>query len=106
MLDFDSVEQGCPTFFLGGPHSHLGHRRRATHQWRSQRRIFKGSKGGCERGGQTKEYGPWMATMELTRGRGIFPTVMARAELPSDMKLETEMDVRVWPPGKNFDLEF
>ena len=32
-------------------------------------------------GGQTKEYGPWMATMEVTRGRGIFPTVMARVEI-------------------------
>ena len=39
-----NLEQGCPTFYLGGPHSHLGHRRRATYQWRSQRRIFKGEK--------------------------------------------------------------
>ena len=44
------LEQGCPTFFLGGPHSELGHRRRATYQWRSQRRIFKGSKSGCVQG--------------------------------------------------------
>ena len=32
--------------------------------------------------------------MELTRGRGPFPTVMARIEVPSDMKEETEVDVR------------
>ena len=44
------ISQGCPAFFLGGPHSDLGHRRRATYQWRSQRRIFKGSKSGCCRG--------------------------------------------------------
>ena len=32
--------------------------------------------------------------MELTRGRGPFPTVMARVEVPSDMKQEREMTVR------------
>ena len=32
--------------------------------------------------------------MELTRGKGPFPTVMARIEVPSDMKQEREMDVR------------
>ena len=42
----------------------------------------------------TKGYGPWRATMELTRGRGPFPTVMARVEVPSDMKQEREMGVR------------
>ena len=50
VLGMNPVYQGCPTFFLGGPHSNLGHRRRATYQWRSQRRIFKGSKSGCVRG--------------------------------------------------------
>ena len=44
---FDGIEQGSPTFFLGGPHSDLGHRRRATYQWRSKRRIFKGGRKGC-----------------------------------------------------------
>ena len=28
--------------------------------------------------------------MELTRGRGPFPTVMARVEVPSDIKQESE----------------
>ena len=32
--------------------------------------------------------------MELTRGRCPFPTAMARAEVPSDMKHESEMDFR------------
>ena len=36
--------------------------------------------------------------MESTRGRGPFPTVMARVEVPSDMKQEIEMDVR----GRSF----
>ena len=51
--------------------------------------------------GGTKEYGPWRETMELTRGRGPFPTVMARVEVPSDMKEERER----WTsggPGKFF----
>ena len=51
--------------------------------------------------GWTKEYGPWRATMELTRGRGPFSIAMARIELPSDRK-EREMDVRAKPPGKCF----
>ena len=45
----------------------------------------------------TKGYGPWRATMELTRGRGPFPTVMTRVEVPSDMKQEREMDIRLRP---------
>ena len=44
--------------------------------------------------GGTKGYGTWRVTLELTRGRGPFPTVMARVELPSDMKQEREIDVR------------
>ena len=32
--------------------------------------------------------------MELSKGRGPFPTVMARIEVPSDMKQKREMDVR------------
>ena len=28
------LNQGCPTFLLGGPHSDSGYRRRATYQWR------------------------------------------------------------------------
>ena len=41
--------------------------------------------------------------MELTRGRGPFPTVMARVEVPFDMKQEGEMDVRgLRPPGNFF----
>ena len=40
--------------------------------------------------------------MELTRGRGPFPTVMARVEVPSDMKPEREMDVRGRSPLDNF----
>ena len=40
--------------------------------------------------------------MEVTRGRGLFPAVLVRVELPSDMKLETEMDVRGLPPLKTF----
>ena len=46
----------------------------------------------CVVGG--KGYGPWGAIIELTKGRGPFPTVMARAEVPSDMKQEREMAVR------------
>ena len=44
--------------------------------------------------GGTKGYGPGRAAMELTRGRGPFLTVMARVEVPSDMKQEREMDIR------------
>ena len=44
--------------------------------------------------GRDNRYGPWRATMELTRGRSPFPTVMARVEVPSDMKRERGMDVR------------
>ena len=42
--------------------------------------------------------------MELTRGRGPFPTVMARVEVPSDMKQEREreMDDRLQSPLENF----
>ena len=90
---------GCPTFFLGGPHSDLGHRRRATYQWRSQRRISKGSKSGYGRG--AREYGPWRVTMELARGRGPFPTVMERIEVPSDRQQEREMTVRRRSPLEN-----
>ena len=50
----------------------------------------------------TKGYGPWRATMELTRGRGPFPTVMTRVEVPSDMKQEREMDIRGLCPLENF----
>ena len=32
--------------------------------------------------------------MELTRGRGPFPTDMARVEVPYDVKQKNEMDVR------------
>ena len=32
--------------------------------------------------------------MEFTRGRGPFPTVMVRVEVPSDTKQEREMAVR------------
>ena len=40
--------------------------------------------------------------MELTRGKGPFPTVMARIEVPSDMKQEREMDVRGLSPLESF----
>ena len=40
--------------------------------------------------------------MELTRGRGPFPTVMARVEVPSDMKQEREIDIRGLGPLENF----
>ena len=40
--------------------------------------------------------------MELTRGRGPFPTVMARVEVLSDMKQEREMDIRGLRPLGNF----
>ena len=40
--------------------------------------------------------------MELTRGRGPFPTVMARVEVPSDMKQEREMDIRGLRPLEHF----
>ena len=44
--------------------------------------------------------------MEVTRGRGPFPTVMARVEVPPDIKgeKEREMDVREQSPlEKGFD---
>ena len=50
----------------------------------------------------TKGYGPWRATMELTRGKGPFPTVMARVEVPSDVKQAREMDVRGLGPLESF----
>ena len=40
--------------------------------------------------------------MELTRGRSPFPAVMARVEVPSDMKRERGMDVRGEVPWKFF----
>ena len=40
------------------------------------------------------ECGPRRATMEVTRCRGPFPTVMARVEVLSDIKQEREMNVR------------
>ena len=40
--------------------------------------------------------------MELTIGRGPFPTVMTRVEVPSDMKEKREMDVRGEDPWKIF----
>ena len=52
--------------------------------------------------GGTKGYGPGRATMELTRGRGPFPTVMARVEVPSAMKQEREMDIRGLGPLENY----
>ena len=51
--------------------------------------------------GGTKEYGPWREARELTRGRGPCPTVMARVEVPSDMKEERDMDVRGSKPSGN-----
>ena len=42
--------KGLSNPFIGGPHSDLGHRRRATYQWRSQRGTSKGSKKGCGHG--------------------------------------------------------
>ena len=52
----------------------------------------------------TKGYEPWRATMELTKGRGPFLTVMTRVEVPSDMKQEREMDVRgLGPLESSFD---
>ena len=44
--------------------------------------------------GGKKWYGPWKATMEVTRGRGQLPTIMARVEVPSDMKQKREIDIR------------
>ena len=52
--------------------------------------------------GGTKGYGPWRATMELTRGRGPFPTVMATVEVPSYRKQEVDMDVRGLRPLEKF----
>ena len=54
--------------------------------------------------GGEKGHGPWRATMEVTRGRGPFPTVMARVEVPPDIKRERERDGRqgAKPPGKSF----
>ena len=40
--------------------------------------------------------------MELPRGRGPFPTVMARVEVLSDMKEDREMDVRRLGPLEKF----
>ena len=40
--------------------------------------------------------------MELTRGRGPFPTVMTRVEVPSDMKQKRDGHQRTSPPGKFF----
>ena len=40
--------------------------------------------------------------MELTRGRGPFPTVMARVGVPSETKQEREMDIRGPRPLENF----
>ena len=40
--------------------------------------------------------------MELTRGRGPFPTVMARVEVPSDLKQKREMYGSGRSPGKSF----
>ena len=40
--------------------------------------------------------------MELTRGRGPFPTVMARVEVPSDVKQEIEITIRGRSPLENF----
>ena len=39
-----------------------------------------------------QQYGPWRATMELTRGRGPFPTVMVRVEVLSNMKEKRERE--------------
>ena len=39
--------------------------------------------------------------MELTKGMGSFPTVMARVEVPLDMKQEIEMDVKGRSPLEN-----
>ena len=52
--------------------------------------------------GGTKGYGPGRATMELTRGRGPFPIVMTRVEVPSDMKQEREIDIRGLHRLENF----
>ena len=49
-----------------------------------------------------KRVGPGRATMELTRGRGPFPTVMAGVEVPSDMKQERDRYQGASPPGKIF----
>ena len=40
--------------------------------------------------------------MEITRGRGSFPAVMARVEVLSDMKQEREIDIRGLRPLENF----
>ena len=40
--------------------------------------------------------------MKLTRGRGPFPTVMARVEVPSDMKQEREIYIRELGPLQIF----
>ena len=94
------LKQGFPTFFLRGPHSDLGYRQRATSQWHSQCHTSKGSKSGCGQG--AKEYGPWRATMELTRGRVPFPTVMVRVEVLSDTKQERKMTIRGQTPPRKF----
>ena len=40
--------------------------------------------------------------MELTRGRGLSSTVMAKVEVPTDMKEEKEVDVMGLRPLENF----
>ena len=42
--------------------------------------------------GGAKDYGSCRATMELTRGRGPFSTVMVKVEVSSDMKQERERE--------------
>ena len=66
--------QGCPTFFSeghiqiyvidGGP----------LISGVASIASLRGAKVGVIGGGGDKRYGPWKATMELTRGRGPFPT--------------------------------
>ena len=51
--------------------------------------------------GGAKGYGPWRAAIELTRGRGPFPTAMVRVEVPSDMKEEREINIRRLGPLEN-----
>ena len=62
--------------------------------------FLRRAKVGVVRG--TKGRGPWRATMELTRGRGPFPIVMARVEVPSAMKQERDGRQGALPPGKFF----
>ena len=48
--------------------------------------------------GRTKVYGPWRATMELTKGRGPFPIVMASVEayLMRGAGLEIAAHCAIW----------